>query len=1112
MRKYIVILFIGNLFFLQVLQQVCAQAPPKPRDTTIQGPQTFAIILGISKYKYVRPLTYADKDAEMFRDYLKSPAGGKISDDNIFILLNEQALSTTFWSKGFKWLDAKRLQKDDKLFIYLAGHGDAIDEDQFFYLTYDCNPAGDKNNYMAGGNIQLFNLKKKIAKETVKGVDVYFIMDACRSNELPGGSEGQNFLNTAISEKRAGEIIMLATGAGQESLEDATIGTGHGLFTYYLVDGLTGAADSSGTVDNKVTLEEIQKYVDKNVPAIALQRFKRKQDPFFCCNESSEKIVSIVDTAYLKKWLLTKSLHAKSPGNSYVAPRGRGIAFGPVDTLLIETYNLFNSAIKESRLTGKASAEYYYDLMAQKFPGNSYTEDAQSTLVVEFINFAQSKINLYLDCKDASSIQKIRAQIDESEKTDEINTSLDRMEKVAQQEFYEVGNMLERAINLIMPDDPDFAKSLMGKMYFFKARGYFGKARKQVDINNAFQYAYAAYAADNNASYVLNTLSSLHLDNNRIDSAIFYAKRAIIAAPKWRYPYVTLAYAYKTQDRADSAIKYYHKAIEVDPSNADAYVDLGHYYYFLSKSDSAIANYEKALRIEPDNVYASNNIGWLYHDKKNYDKAIAYFKQSIKTDPKFINAYNGLSKTFFETKQYDSARIYYSKAFANYQDKSIVNVYIGNFYRDLKEYDSAKVYYRLAASFDPNYEEAFNNLGRSSFALKEYDSANYYYRKALQANPYSAFALINIGMVYKELKRPDSTYDYFQQAIRLEPNNPSILNSLGVIYGQDKKYDSAKNYFRKALIIKPDYTPASKNMIRIFRELNELDSATNFLKSSSFVDPNSTSLLNDLGQIFLGQKRYDSATIYYRRAIKQDPTNAQLFNNMGQVLREMKQYDSAKAYLQKALELDPDNPVIWLNMSRIFGQLKQLDSAGYYYKKQLFLRKDVNAQAYLNIGSFYNDVKEYDSAIVYYKKALELDPTYVPAINNIGAAYMNLEQNDSAFKYYKLAVRLDPTYESASLNLGLLYHSLRQYDSAIVHIQDAIRLDSTKGRNYFRLACSYALNNQPENAIFTLKQAYEKGFKNYDSLISDPDLDSLKNIKEFQALLDKYIPGWRNRK
>src|SRR5688572_3297523 len=247
--------------------------------------------------------------------------------------------------------------------------------------------------------------------------------------------------------------------------------------------------------------------------------------------------------------------------------------------------------------------------MEQRFPWNSYAVDYQYTLSVEFINFAQTKINLYLECKDAASVQKIRAQIDEEEKTDEITTSLDRMDKVARQEFYEVGNMLEKAIGYIMPDDPDFAKSLLGRMYFFKARGYFGKARKLVDISHAFEYAYTAYASDNNAAYILNTLSSLHLENNRIDSAIFYAKKAIEAAPGWRYPYVTLAFSYKTMNRPDSAIKYYRKSVEVDPGNADAYVDLGHYYFSLSKKDSAVAYYQKALQLEPNNIYASNNIG-----------------------------------------------------------------------------------------------------------------------------------------------------------------------------------------------------------------------------------------------------------------------------------------------------------------------------------------------------------------------------------------------------------------------------------------------------------------------------------------------------------------------
>lgn len=1106
-RLYI---FMAVLLVPGLCSQAFAQAPPKPRDSTITGPQTFAMIMGISTYKYVRPLTYADKDAEMFRDFLKSPAGGKLADDNIYCLLNDQATLANFYTKGFAWLKAKKLQKDDRLFIYLAGHGDAIDEDQFFYLTYDCNPAGDKNNYLVGGAVQLFNLKKKIADQTAKGVEVFFIMDACRSNELPGGTEGQQFLNSAISEKRAGEIIMLATGAGQESLEDASIGAGHGLFTYYLVDGLIGAADSTKSLDNQITVEEIQKYVDKNVPAIAEQRFKRRQDPFFCCNENSNKVVSIVDTAYLRKWIKMKKLQAQGGATSYVSPRGRGNVTATADTSLIETYNAFNQAIKESRLTGKASADYYLGVMNRNFPGNSYTIDAQSTLAVEIINFAQSKINLYLDCKDASSIQKLRAQIDEDEKTDDVMSSFDRMEKVAQKEFGEIGEMLEKAINIIREDDPDFAQSLIGRMFFFKARGYFSTYNKGLDRKTAFDYAYAAYSSDKNAAYILNTLSNLHLDNNRMDSAIIYAKKAIAAAPKWRYPYVSLAFCYKSQNKPDSALIYYNRAIELDPMNADAWVDLGHYYYSLGKADSAIIRYEKALTIEPGNVYAANNIGWLYHDRKEYEKATVYFKRSIAADPRFINAYNGLAKTFFETGYYDSARIYYSQAFSYYKDKSIVNNYIGNFFRELKAYDSAKTYFRLAVELDPTYEEAINNLGRTSFELKQYDSAKMYYRSALVANPASAAAYINLGKVFKELKIPDSTYYYYQQAIALEPKNPSIINSLGVEYGLDKNYDSAKNYFRRALDIKPDYKPASNNLLMIFRQMNQLDSVTSYLKGTTLFDPNSAASMAELGLTFFEQKRYDSARSYLRKAIAKDPVNPQFLNTMGIVFQGMKQYDSARVYLQKANRLSPANMTILQNLTGVFRQLKRYDSAAFYYRK-IAMKDGPGAEAFQELGNFFNDIKLYDSAVFYFRQMTYAGGASAKAYGKAGNSFLSMEMYDSARAYLQKAVQLDTTYSQAYRDLGLVFHAQQQYPQAIANLQKAIRLEPLKAKTYFELGCSYAMNNQGEQAILYLKQAYERGYKNTDALLTDPDLESLKNLKGFQDLLDKYVPDWKNR-
>ncbi|HMK24414.1 MAG TPA: caspase family protein [Chitinophagaceae bacterium] len=518
MRHVLILINLSVLVFTGIT--VSGQAPLKPRDSTIKGPQTFAMIMGVSKYKYVRPLAYADKDAQLFKDYLKSPGGGSVNEDNIFTLLNDKAINSNFWGKGFQWLKAKKLQKGDRLFIYLAGHGDAIDEDQFFFLGYDCNPQGDKNNYLVAGTIQLYNLKKKIANETARGIEVFFIMDACRSSELPGGLAGQNFLNTAISEKNAGEVIMLATGAGQESLEDVSIGTGHGLFTYYLVDGLNGVADTIGGSDKKVTFHEIQAYVDKNVPFVAEQRFKRKQDPFFCCTESSEKIISTVDTAYLQKWLKTKKQQNRGGGNSFNGDFKR--TYSIADTFLIETYNRFNAAVNANKLTGPSSAEDYFQQLNKKFPGNPYTLDAKSTLAVEYINVAQAKVDRYLGCGDDGSAKEKQAN-------------------------YEAALNLEKAIASVREDDQDFANSLLNRMYFLKASGDYGKDGKNGDMSIAFQNAFAALKIDPNGAYIQNKLAILHLQNNNKDSALYYANKAVKTAPNWPCALTTLALIQRSQ-------------------------------------------------------------------------------------------------------------------------------------------------------------------------------------------------------------------------------------------------------------------------------------------------------------------------------------------------------------------------------------------------------------------------------------------------------------------------------------------------------------------------------------------------------------------------------------
>jgi len=103
------------------------------------------------------------------------------------------------------------------------------------------------------------------------------------------------------------------------------------------------------------------------------------------------------------------------------------------------------------------------------------------------------------------------------------------------------------------------------------------------------------------------------------------------------------------------------------------------------------------------------------------------------------------------------------------------------------------------------------------------------------------------------------------------------------------------------------------------------------------------------------------------------------------------------------------------------------------------------------------------------------------------------------------AVDMDSTYPSAALNLGLLYHSLNKFDSAIVYLEKAVRLSPKNANTHYQLACSYALNNQKEQAVRYLQLAIDKGFKDYESLITDPDLNGLKNYQPFNDLVKKYV-------
>jgi len=229
------------------------------------GSSTYAVVIGISDYqdKDIPDLRFADRDAEAFANFLTRADGLQVPDENVSLLVNKDATSV----KVLVALDMllEKCQHGDKAIIYFSGHIDVERKilSQPGYLL--CADAPDRV-YLGGGALPLPFLSDYISALSTNGVKVVFIADVLKQTKHLSGSEigGPGMVLENLAYQSADEIKLLSCQPSESSLEGEQWGGGHGVFTYHLIQGLSGTADQDG--DKTVTLKEIGNYLAKAVP------------------------------------------------------------------------------------------------------------------------------------------------------------------------------------------------------------------------------------------------------------------------------------------------------------------------------------------------------------------------------------------------------------------------------------------------------------------------------------------------------------------------------------------------------------------------------------------------------------------------------------------------------------------------------------------------------------------------------------------------------------------------------------------------------------------------------------------------------------------------------
>lgn len=224
-------------------------------------PVDFAVVVGIEDYPHLPKASHAAHDAAAVKAHMKALG---VPERNIISLTGADATRGKLAAYLDEWLP-KNVKPESRVYFYYSGHGAPDPKTGSAYLV----PADGDPMFLQSTAYPVKDLYAKLAKLPAKQVVV--ALDACFSGA--GGrsvlAEGARPLVTKSEDLRpAGALTVLAAASGEE-ITGALDEQGHGMFTYYLLKGL-----SSG----KRSTKDLIDFIKPNVQDEA-RRQNREQTP-----------------------------------------------------------------------------------------------------------------------------------------------------------------------------------------------------------------------------------------------------------------------------------------------------------------------------------------------------------------------------------------------------------------------------------------------------------------------------------------------------------------------------------------------------------------------------------------------------------------------------------------------------------------------------------------------------------------------------------------------------------------------------------------------------------------------------------------------------------------
>ena len=493
-----------------------------------------------------------------------------------------------------------------------------------------------------------------------------------------------------------------------------------------------------------------------------------------------------------------------------------------------------------------------------------------------------------------------------------------------------------------------------------------------------------------------------------------------------------------------------------------------------SNPEEALEYLNKELSENPKNGYAYAWIGVVRDYKSEYGRALTAINQALKLLPKKDQEYMSFAHSL-------RANVYLN---------------LGDTISAIKDYGSA-------IKFTPDNEDLYEKRAQIYYELKKYDLADADYIKITSINEGSVMGHMGLGRNANDQKDFETAIKYYSHVIKLASDYSSGYSFRAESYIGLGKYNDAIEDIIKALDIDSD----NKAYYLLFdvskSSFQEVEAK---LKIQSTKDPNNGFWGYCLGSIYEENNRHKKAIKQYEECLNKDKLPI-LHYRIARCYESLGDYSSATKHIDFAIEMDSTDYDYVIEKADLLYESGKYPEAIAEMTKYITYNPEFYG-GYYRRGFYKDNTHDVDGAIEDYSMAIALEPQYAYAFLGRADMYRLKGEKDLAKQDYMKVIELDIVPSNVSC-AQYAFLELGEKEKSIDYMDRVIANDSINPGNYYDAACLYSRMGNKNKALDMLKIALEKGFRRFNHIENDDDLDGIRQTEGFKNLIKTYQESFK---